>query len=172
MTEDFFPDIPPARPVWLVTLADLALLLVGFFVLVQANQTLSKKALAQGLRDGFGTTNRVAEPMAVAVAAMRDFAPGSSKLPVPPAAIIAWARGATADPRVQIRISGAVDGTPADVEPITRSASVLAADRARAVAAALASAGAVPADRLTIANDPTPGHRTVTLTLGFGGERP
>ncbi len=172
MTDDFFPDAPPVRPIWLVTLADLALLLVGFFVLVQANQSIDKKALAQGLRDGFGSTTRVAEPMPVAVAAMTGFAPGSSALPASPAAIIAWARGAAADPRVQIRISGAVDGTPADIEPLTRSASVLAADRARAGAAALASAGAVPADRLTIANDPAPGRRAVTLTLGFGGERP
>lgn len=171
MTDDFFPEIAPARPIWLVTLADLALLLVGFFVLVQANQTLDKKALAQGLREGFGITTRLADPMPVAVAAMPGFAPGSSILPRSPAGLIAWARSAAADPRVQIRISGATDGTPADVEPLTRSASVLAADRARAVAAALASAGAVPADRLTIANDPVPGRRAVTLTLGFGGER-
>ncbi|WP_374126394.1 OmpA family protein [Sphingomonas sp. 28-62-11] len=172
MTDDFFPETPSARPIWLVTLADLALLLVGFFVLIQANQTLDGKALAQGLREGFGVTTRVADPMPVAVAAMADFAPGSSVLPSSPASIIAWARSAATDPRVQIKITGATDGTPADVEPVTRSASVLAADRARAVAAALASAGAVPADRLTIANDSTPGRRTVTLTIGFGGERP
>lgn len=172
MTDDFFPDIPATRPIWLVTLADLALLLVGFFVLIQANQTLDKKALAQGLREGFGITTRVADPMPVAVAAMADFAAGSSALPVSPASLIAWARSAATDPRVRIKITGATDGTSADVEPVTGSASVLAADRARAVAAALASAGAVPADRLTIANDPTPGRRAVTLTLGFGGERP
>jgi hypothetical protein len=35
----------------------------------------------------------------------------------------------------------------------------------------LASAGAVPADRLTIANDPVPGRRAVILTIGFGGDR-
>lgn len=172
MTDDFFPETPAARPIWLVTLADLALLLVGFFVLIQANQTLDKKALAQGLREGFGATARVADPMPVAVAAMAGFAPGSSILPTSPASIIAWVRSAAADPRVRIRISGAVDGSSADVEAVTRSSSVLAADRARAVAAALASAGAVPADRLTIASDPAPGQRAVTLTLGFGGERP
>jgi flagellar motor protein MotB len=171
MSDDFFPEASPTRPIWLVTLADLALLLVGFFVLIQANQTLDKKALAQGLREGFGITTRVAEPMPVAVAAIADFAPGSSTLPASPANIIAWARSAAADPRIQIRISGAVDGTRADIEPITQSASVLAADRARAVAAALASAGAVPADRLTIANDPVPGRRAVILTIGFGGDR-
>lgn len=172
MTDDFFPETPPARPIWLITLADLALLLVGFFVLIQANQTLDKQALAQGLREGFGVTTPIADPMPVAVAAMTDFAPGSSVLPSSPASIIAWARSAAADPRVRIRISGAVDGSSADIEPVTQSASVLAADRARAVAAALASAGAVPADRLTIANDPAPGRRAVTLTLGFGGDRP
>lgn len=172
MTDDFFPEIPTSRPIWLVTLADLALLLVGFFVLIQVNQTLDKQALAKGLREGFGITTRIADPMPVAVAAMADFTPGSSALPASPASIIAWARSAATDPRVQIKITGATDGTSADVEPVTGSASVLAADRARAVAAALASAGAVPADRLTIANDPAPGRRAVTLTLGFSGERP
>ena len=31
MTTAFFPDAPPSRPIWLVTLADLALLLLGYF---------------------------------------------------------------------------------------------------------------------------------------------
>ncbi|MFZ5796341.1 MAG: flagellar motor protein MotB, partial [Pseudomonadota bacterium] len=36
-----------------MTLADLALLLVGFFVLLQASQQLDRAALARGLRAGF-----------------------------------------------------------------------------------------------------------------------
>ena len=47
-------DVAPGRPLWLVTLADLALLLVGFFVLLQANQTLSPRELARGIAQGFG----------------------------------------------------------------------------------------------------------------------
>ncbi|WP_137788436.1 flagellar motor protein MotB [Sphingomonas sp. 3P27F8] len=44
---DEFPARAPARPLWLMTLADLALLLVGFFVLLQANQTLDPHKLAE-----------------------------------------------------------------------------------------------------------------------------
>ena len=51
MSDDALLDPPPARPLWLWTLADLALLLVGFFVLVQATD---RQALAKGLREGFG----------------------------------------------------------------------------------------------------------------------
>lgn len=172
MNMDFFPDLPPARPIWLVTLADLALLLVGFFVLVQANQSLDKRALAKGLREGFGMTTKVADPMPVAVGAMAEFAPGSSALPKSPESLAQWARAATADPRVRLRIIGQTDGSPDDVERRTGSAAVLAADRARAVAAALADAGAVPSNHMTITTDPAPARRAVTLTLGFGGDRP
>ncbi|OYY73192.1 MAG: hypothetical protein B7Y47_00435 [Sphingomonas sp. 28-63-12] len=157
---------------WLVTLADLALLLVGFFVLIQANQQITNQALAKGLREGFGVTTRLAAPMPVAIGSMGEFAPGSSALPKSPASLSQWARSVTADPRVRLRISGAVDGSPADVEPVTGSSAVLAADRARAVAVALAEAGAVPAARMTITTDPIPGRRAVMLTLGFDGERP
>ena len=45
MSETDLLDPPPARPLWLWTLADLALLLVGFFVLVQATD---RQALAKG----------------------------------------------------------------------------------------------------------------------------
>ena len=48
-----FPDATAAKPLWLITLADLALLLVGFFVLVQAT-SLDRAALAKGLRAGPG----------------------------------------------------------------------------------------------------------------------
>ena len=54
MTAGDYPDAPATRALWLVTLADLALLLVGFFVLLQANQHLDRKALARGMREGFG----------------------------------------------------------------------------------------------------------------------
>ncbi|MFX5817433.1 flagellar motor protein MotB, partial [Acinetobacter baumannii] len=52
--DDDLPDLTPSRPIWLMTLADLALLLVGFFVLLQASQQLDRAALARGLRAGFG----------------------------------------------------------------------------------------------------------------------
>lgn len=102
---------------------------------------------------------------------MPGFAPGSAVLPSSPAGLIAWSREVTRDPRVSLRINGSVDGTPRDVDPLTGSGAVLAADRARAVAAALAQAGAVPAGRagrLAIATTAS-GHARVTLTIAYGG---
>ena len=47
-----YPDRPAAKPLWLVTLADLALLLVGFFVLIQATER--PRAVTDALRASFG----------------------------------------------------------------------------------------------------------------------
>lgn len=162
------PDTAPARPVWLMTLADLALLLVGFFVFLQASQQLDKGALAKGIREGFGVheSAAVAEPMAVSAGSIGGFAAGSAVLAQAPDALIGWARDSTRDGRVILRVSGAVDGTSADVDPVTGSGAVLAADRARAVAAALILAHAVPADRITL-SAARPGRRAVTVTTGF-----
>ncbi|WP_419807985.1 hypothetical protein [Sphingomonas sp.] len=145
----------PAKALWLVTLADLALLLVGFLVLVQA--TGDHSALARGLRGGFGTIvldAPEAPPMPVAAAAVA-FASGSSAL-TDPAPLVAWARDALADPRVVVSVTGS-DGS--DV--------LLAADRARAVLAALVAAGLPPA-RLTLLTARGPAR--ATLTLAFAGE--
>lgn len=169
MTADDFPTLAQGRPLWLMTLADLALLLVGFFVLLQANQHLDKTELASGFRAGFGASSKKAppEPMPVAAAAMLNFAHGSATLPAAPDSLIAWAREAARDPRVTLKVTGSVDGTPADVDPATRSAAVLAADRARAVAASLAE---VAPGRLLIVNAATPSRRAVIVTLAFAGE--
>lgn len=162
------PDAAPARPVWLMTLADLALLLVGFFVFLQASQQLDQRALAKGIREGFGvqTAAPAVEPMAVSAGSVAGFVPGSAVLPQAPDALIAWARESTRDPRVILRVAGAVDGSAADVDPVTGSGAVLAADRARAVATALILARAVPADRITL-SAARPGRRAVTVTTGF-----
>ena len=118
-----------------MTLADLALLLVGFFVFVQATRT-RHKALANGIRDGFGATPPEA-PMPFAATAMLASRPARLRCPRA-RPLIAWARDAVRDPRVTLRITGNTDGIAADVDPATGSAALLAADRARAVAAALA----------------------------------
>ena len=55
-------DVAPGRPLWLTTLADLSLLLVGFFVFLQASQTVDRQALAAGIRAGFDAD---AAPMTV-----------------------------------------------------------------------------------------------------------
>ncbi|MBY8829273.1 flagellar motor protein MotB [Hephaestia mangrovi] len=178
-TADDFPETPGGRPVWLITLADLALLLVGFFVFIQANSHLDGHKLAQGFRAGFGIDKAPAaeaspDPMPVAAAAMLDFAPGSATLPQSPAGLVAWARAAAADPRVTLKVSGETDGSTTDIDPASGSRAVLAADRARAVAAALAAAHVVQPGRLTIVNAPESagkGRRAVLVTLGFVGDR-
>lgn len=166
-----YPDPQPNRPLWLITLADLALLLVGFLVLIQATQTggrhLGGKALAEGMRAGFGGTEPDTTPMPVASAGLLDFAPGSAIPPAAPAALVAWAREAARDPRVQLTVTGSTDGSRADVDPATGSAAILAADRARAVAAALSSVAPV---RVTITTTTRPGRRAAMVTLAFAGE--
>lgn len=168
---DEFPVSPPGRPLWLVTLADLALLLVGFFVLLQANQSVDRAALADGIRAGFGAAPgaKAPDPLAVAAAGVFDFAPGSAVLPGSGDGLRHWAGEAVSDPRVSLRVTASVDGTARDVDPETGSAAVLAADRARAVAAALAPV--VPGRRLLIQTAERPLRRQVVVTLAFTGEK-
>lgn len=162
----------PGRPLWLITLADLALLLVGFFVLLQANQSLDRKALADGIRSGFGAAPADADAsdaLSVAAAGIFQFAPGSAALPGSSSSLRAWAREAIRDPRVSLRLTGSVDGTARDIDPETGSAAVLAADRARAVAVALAPD--VPGSRLLVQTAERPSRRQVVVTLAFTGEK-
>lgn len=148
------PLVPAAaKPLWLVTLADLALLLVGFLVLIHA--TTDSRALARGLRDGFGT-EAAETPVAIAAAGTR-FAPGSATL-ADAGPLVAWARDALADPRVAVTVTGYAEGG---------EGVLLATDRARAVAAALVAAG-LPAGRLTLST--ARGTPRATLTLAFAGE--
>jgi len=170
---DEFPSPPPGRPLWLVTLADLALLLLGFLLLIQVTERSGRPTLVEGLRSRFGgSTDAKTEPQrspALPVAAAGiSFAPGSAALPISPAGLVAWAREAVRDPRVTVTVTGSTDGSAADRDSLTGSAAILAADRARTTAAALATT--VPADRLLIATAPRPGHRAALVTLAFAGE--
>lgn len=161
-----FPPYAPPKALWLVTLADLALLLVGFLVLINASR-IDRAELARGLRDGFGDATQAAEP-AMPVAAMTvAFAPGSAT-PASTAELVAWARDAARDPRVTLSITGSADGSSVDVDPATGSGAVLAADRARAIAAALAPL--VRADRLSIMTSVRPGGRAGLVTFAFAGD--
>ena len=159
-------DDEQRRPIWLITLADLMLLLVGFFVFLQANPALDGKALANGLREGFGVAPDPAMP--VAADRIDGFAPGSSTLP-PAGETLAWAGQAARDPRTLIRVVGGTDGTAADVDPATGSAAILAADRARAAAALLSRD--VPSRQIAIEARPGAG-RAVQLDLAFVGQQP
>ena len=170
MTPDFtFPEPRATRPLWLMTLADLALLLVGFMVFVQAT-TLDKHTLAAGLRSGFGVASEAAE-MPVAAGALGGFAPGSAALAEPIDGLADWARDAARDPRVRLNIAGSIDGSPADIDRATGSGVILAADRARAVAAALVAAGAIAPNRIHLSTTDRPGPRRVLVTLSFTGDK-
>ncbi len=169
---DAWDEIAPAKSVWLITLADLALLLVGFFVFMQANRSLDREALVAGLRSGFGVEEAVIPPMAVATARIDGFASGSAVLP-DATTVIGWARDAGRDPRTQITIIGSTDANAAtgsaDIDPATGSAAILAADRARTVAATLVRSGAVDPRRIIIRIEPGK-RRAVTLSVGFAGD--
>ena len=159
------PDIPDpsARPLWLTTLADLSLLLVGFFVFLQANQ-VEPGMLAAGFRAGFGIEQAPAMPVE---AAEVRFGRGSAVV-TDAAAALAWARSAARDPRTRLVIRGEAEGG-VDIDATTGSAAILAADRARAVAALLVRSGAVAPGRIQISTGS--GHARALLTLGFDGGR-
>ncbi len=162
-----YPETPASKPLWLVTLADLALLLVGFFVLMQASE--KPRAVTDALRTSFGGAPVAASaPLPVMAAGLLDFAPGSATLPESPAAVIAWAREGVRDPRVALTVTGSTDGSTADVDPATGSAAILAADRARTLAAALAPISR----RITVTTAHRPGRRAAVVTLAFVGEQP
>ena len=166
--DDEFPVPAPSRPLWLVTLADLALLLVGFFVLLEANRQLDPRVIARAVSAGLGVEP---PPLAVAAQVVPGFARGSAHVPVDTNALAAWARTELRDPRVALRVTGATDGSAGDVDAASGSAALLATDRARAVAAALAGAG-VPIERTQISNADagTRPARQVLITLAFVGE--
>lgn len=174
-------DEAPARAPWLITLADLALLLVGFFVFLQASRPVDPGALAQGFRQGFGIrptpaagaqtpaagapTPAAGAPMPVAITRV-SFTSGSAMLS-DVTGLAEWARDVARDPRTRLTLTGTTDGSAEDVDPMTGSAAILAADRARAVASQLAFDG-VPPDRVAIATA-VARERSVTLALGFAG---
>lgn len=167
LNPDSWDEIAPARSVWLITLADLALLLIGFFVLLQAHREADRARLFAGLRNGFGVEAPApVDPMVVARARVDSYAPGRADADL--SATIAWARDAARDTRTVITITGSTAPT-GDVDPATGSAAILAADRARAVAAALVAQGAVAPSRLVLRVAPGTS-RAVTLSVGFTGD--
>lgn len=166
MTADMLlAEEPSRRAPWLMTLADLLLLLVGFFVFLQANQALDARAIGDGIRGGFGLAPQPVAPMALEVGAVTGFAPGSATIASDTGAALDWARDATRDPRTILTITGQVDGSTIDVDAATGSPAILAADRARAAAALLSRV--VAPDRLRI--DTGTGGRIALLHIGFAG---
>lgn len=156
--------LTPGKPLWLITLADLSLLLVGFFVFLQATSHKPRpeqEAIQAGIREAFGGVG--AAPLAVDANVLAGFAHGSAALPQDTAAIAGWARDALADPRTRLIVTGYADGSPAD--RVNGSALALAGLRAEAVVAALGAA--IPPDRLRVAAATAPGARRVTLAISY-----
>jgi len=130
------------RTRWALSFADLCLLLLGFFVLLQANQAQRDAALA-GIGAYFGA---IAAPAQADLPAAALFEPGEALLSAGGRARIAAAarRFAANGHAVQIQSIGLDAGTR------RFDAWDLAAARLGAAARALTEAG-IPADRLRIA---------------------
>lgn len=144
----------PGKPLWLVTLADLSLLLVGFFVFLQATAhkpAREKAAISGGIREAFGgdpATRLAVDANAVAFAAR-------SAVPPDLTAIRLWAKDALADPRTKLVVTGYADAT----EDLA-----LAGARADAV---LAELGDIPADRIRAGAARLPDARRATLIISY-----
>jgi hypothetical protein len=143
-----------ARPLWLITLADLSLLLVGFFVFLQATShkpAIQQAAISAGIREAFGGG---AGPRLSVDANAVAFARGSA---VPPdlRAIRAWAEEAIVDPRTRLVVTGYADPG----ESLS-----LAGARADAVLGQLTH---IPFDRVRAGASRLPGARRVTLTISY-----
>lgn len=163
------------RPLWLVTLADLSLLLVGFFVFVQATShqdQARRAAIAAGIRDAFGGAPVVAPSPRIAVDAniLGGFASGSAALPGDPRPLATWAVESARDPRTSLIVTGYADGSDADRQ--NGSALALAAGRAAAVVATLEPLIARERIRVAAALAPAPlrgraDARRVTVTISY-----
>lgn len=162
-----------AKPLWLTTLADLALLLLGFFVFLHASNALDKAAIANSIRAAFGAQTPIApQPeLPTDMARVTGFAPGKAIADRQALGAIAdWAARAAQDPRTTLRLTGSVDGSVSDRDAATGSGTILGYDRARSVAVALIDAHAIAADRIAIA-PPAGGERAVRLTIEYAGTR-
>lgn len=152
-----------SRPLWLITLADLSLLLVGFFVFLQATAHKPERqraAIEASIRAAFG--GDAATELAVQANVVDGFAAGGDAVPVDLGAVSAWARDALADPRTRLVITGYADGSAAD--QLSGSGVALAGLRADTVASALAG---IPRDRIRIGATVLPRARRVTLVISY-----
>jgi flagellar motor protein MotB len=154
---------PARNPRWLMSFADLCLLLLGFFVLLQARQ--NDAVAAQSIRDAF----RAAEHGQVEVHhASALFEPGEAVLrPAQSARLtLSGAQAARSGARIRIESAG-VEAATARFD-----AWELAAARAAAVARAIARGG-LPTGRIDIAVAPASaggGGQVLTLaTLPLSG---
>lgn len=135
-------SVPPRRARWVLSFADLALLLLGFFVLLQASGSRRDQAL-QGIGAQFGAS---ASPSDITFSLSASFAPGEALLTQEGRARLLAAAMPLA------RQGGILEIQSFGTEPGQRrfDAWDLAAARLGAVARALQEAG-IPQDHLRIA---------------------
>lgn len=153
-----------AKPLWLITLADLSLLLVGFFVFLQAashKPQHQQAAIEASIRNAFGGDSQAR--LTLDANLITGFSPGSAELPAGAGPVIAWARDALADPRTRLMVTGYSDGSAAD----RRDGSALALAGLRADAAIAALDGVVAPDRLRPGAAIAPGPPRVTLAITY-----
>lgn len=144
----------PSRPLWLITLADLSLLLVGFFVFLQATGHRPKPqqaAISAGIREAFGGE---AEARLAVDANAVSFTPGSAAAP-DLRTIRTWAGDALADPRTRLVVTGYAD---------PREGMALAGARVDAV---LGGLNDIPTDRVRVGASLLPRAHRVTLTISY-----
>lgn len=144
----------PSRPLWLITLADLSLLLVGFFVFLQATGHKSDRrqaAISAGIREAFGGE---AGPRLAVDANVVAFAAGSAVTPNM-RTIQSWAADALADPRTRLVVTGYADPS---------EGMALAGARTDAVMKGLPD---IPTARISAGAALLPGTHRVTLTISY-----
>lgn len=159
----------PRRPGrWVVTLADLALLLVGFFVMVHAAEKKgATRQMADAVRGALGVTVARAQPTGVALDAdaLTGFSAGDAALPKAIWPVAQWLKQAAADPRARVLVTGRSDDREADR---STSGLIIAASRADIVARALIRTGAIPASRVDLAASAGGAERRVDITISYG----
>ena len=175
MTTALFP-IPQKRTArWVMTLADLALLLLGFLVMVHATEKRgTSRQVARAMRAALGDSGTSAiqvgiggteQPPALDANALAGFSAGSAALPAAVYPIAQWLRQAAADPRSRVLVTGHSDDREADR---STGGLVLASSRADTVARALIKTGAITADRVDLAASAGGRSRRVEITISFG----
>lgn len=129
-------------PLWLITLADLSLLLVGFFVFLQAtaHSRRTNRPRSGEHPGGLWRPQRRTGTRGCGQQRRGAFRPAAARLPASIGGAAAWARDALADPRTYLIVTGYADGGTAD--RLAGSGLALAGLRAGTVADALG--GAVP----------------------------
>jgi hypothetical protein len=151
-----------ARSRWLTTLADLALLLVGFLAMlhvVDQRGPAERSRLANGLRAQFGGV--VLAPVTVDANRIDGFQPGAAATVQDIAPLLDWVRIAARDPRSRLVITGY--GDPRE----SAEALALAARRAEAVAVTLRASGVVSGNRIDVEARTAAGKGRVDLGIRY-----